>query len=257
MLLLLAASAALYALGTARLWRRAGRGRGVSLAAAACFGAGWAVLAAALASPLDRAAEASFTAHMVQHELLMAIAAPLLVLGRPLEAWSWSLPHVWRVPVANALGAPTISRVWAIACEPVVAWTLHAVAIWAWHVPALFEAALRDPGVHTLQHASFLVTALFFWWAVFGGALRRADGRSVASLFTTMMHSGALGALLTFAPTVWYEHYRLLEGGMLTPLEDQQLGGLVMWGPGGLAYLLAALALVGAWLRRRPARGLR
>ena len=243
----LACSAALYAVGAGRLWRRAGRGRGISFADAARFAAGWLVLCAALVSPLDALGERSFAAHMVQHELLMIVAAPLLVLARPLEAWTWALAPRWRVALASATRSPGLRAAWAACTDPLGAWTLHAVALWAWHIPALFEAALASEGVHILQHFSFFATALLFWWSVFDRASRNAGASSLASLFTTMAHSGALGALLTFAGHPWYGSYAGALG--LTALEDQQLGGLVMWAPASLAYVAAALVIASRWLR--------
>jgi putative membrane protein len=244
-------SGALYAIGLRRLWKRAGTGRGVSRVQALRFALGWLLLAVALVSPLDAMGEWLFSAHMVQHEILMAVAAPLLVLGRPLEAWTWSLPAHWRAPLAGIVRFPMLRRTWAVMTDPLGAWTLHAAALWTWHVPALFQAALRHPALHAFQHACFLGTALLFWWAVFGRGVHRPDGGSLAGLFTTMMHSGALGALLTFAPHVWYGYMAgTTERFGLSPIEDQQLGGLVMWGPAGLAYLVAGLAIVASWMRR-------
>jgi putative membrane protein len=243
--LCLAASAALYCLGVARLWRRAGRGRGIARAEAIRFAAGWVVLCAALMPPLDGMGERSFAAHMTQHELLMAVAAPLLVLGRPLEAWTWALASPWRAQLAS-IRWPALRSVWSFITDPLGAWMLHAIAIWAWHVPALFQAALASTGMHILQHASFLGTALIFWWSVFEPGRRRESGAALASVFTTMMHTGALGALLTFGAAPWYPSYSGAYG--LTALEDQQLGGLIMWGPASLAYLAAALVIASRWL---------
>jgi putative membrane protein len=248
LLALLVASGLLYAAGIARLWRRAGRGRGISPAQAARFAAGWLTLWLALVSPIDPLGGALFSAHMVQHELLMVVAAPLLVLGRPLEAWTWGLPAAARQPLARLGRVGLLRAPWRAVTEPVAAWTLHALALWAWHVPAFFEAALANAAVHVLQHTCFLASALLFWWSVFGRGVHGANGLSVASLFTTMMHSGALGALLTFAPAPWYAHYAGSAAYGLTALEDQQLGGLVMWVPGGAAYVAAALAIVARWL---------
>jgi cytochrome c oxidase assembly factor CtaG len=144
---------------------------------------------------------------------------------------------------------------WGVITEPLPAWSIQAIVLWAWHAPILFDAALESEAVHIAQHASFLGSALLLWWSVFGRGSRRPDGASLASLFTTMIHTGALGALLTFAPHPWYAHYG---GGFgLSALEDQQLGGLVMWVPGGVAYLAAALAIVGSWLARDTAPRLR
>ena len=119
-------------------------------------------------------------------------------------------------------------------------------------MPAFFEAATHSTGVHIAQHASFMVTALFFWWSVLDRPRRTASGAALASVFATMGHTGALGALLTFSAALWYPSYRGAYG--LTALEDQQLGGLVMWGPAGLAYLAAALVIASRWLLPAPRR---
>jgi cytochrome c oxidase assembly factor CtaG len=243
----LVASAVLYACGLAALWRSAGKGRGIRMVEAARFGAGWLALVAALVSPLDFAAERSFGLHMIQHELLMVVAAPLIVLGRPLEAWAWALPKGFIAAIAPCTRAGGLRQAWAWITEPLGAWTFHALALWTWHLPAFFNAALASPALHVMQHASFFGSALAFWWAVFGRGTRRPDAASVASLFTTLLHTGVLGALIAFAPTAWYATDAAFLG--LTALEDQQLGGLVMCVPGGLAYLAAGLAIVAAWLR--------
>lgn len=248
----LALSALLYGSGLARLWRRAGIGRGIRPWQAASFAAGWLALAAALVTPLDALGSRLFAAHMVQHELLMVVAAPLLVLGRPLAAWTWAFAASQRRGIGAATRWRWLAVAWGGITRPVIAWALHATALWAWHVPVLFEAALRHEAVHILQHTTFLGTALLFWWAVLGGDPRSPRGGfALAYLFTTMMHTGTLGALLTFAPTAWYPAYLQAGGAFgLTPVEDQQLGGLIMWVPGGIAYIVAGLALVGRLLAR-------
>jgi putative membrane protein len=139
------------------------------VAGAVAFGAGWVLLAAGLVSPLHRLGEVLFSAHMAQHELLMAAAAPLLVLGRPLVAFLWGVPMRWR-RVAGAWSAATpVRAVWTTISSPLAAWTLHAVAIWFWHAPSLYQATLASDAVHTLQHLSFLGTGLLFWWSLFRG----------------------------------------------------------------------------------------
>jgi cytochrome c oxidase assembly factor CtaG len=158
------------------------------------------------------------------------------------------LPGAWRGAFARVARVAVLARLWDALCEPMGAWCVHFVALWAWHVPRFFGAALESEGVHVLQHASFLASALFFWWAVFGRGARRPDGASMALVFSTMMHTSALGALLTFAPAPWYPHY--VGTPMLSPLEDQELGGLVMWVPGGVSYLVAGLWIVAGWLKR-------
>lgn len=240
-------SGGLYALGVARLWRSAGAGRGIPAGRAACFTAGWLAVVLALVSPLDALGGFLFSAHMVQHEVLMLVAAPLLVLGRPLAAWAWALPPAGRRGAGRVLRGAAWSAAWRALTGPVSAWSLHAVALWLWHVPALFDATLRSDAVHTLQHASFLGTALLFWWVVLGdeGRVARRAGPALFFLFTTMLHTSVLGALLALAPSPWYPGYAPGAAALgVDLLEDQQLGGLVMWVPCAFAYIGASLALL-------------
>ncbi|VXB95332.1 cytochrome c oxidase assembly protein [Massilia sp. 9I] len=249
---LLALSLGLYVLGAARLWRRAHGSRAALRRQFACFLGGWIVLALALASPIDGAGSLAFSAHMVQHELLMIVAGPLLVLGRPLGAWTWALPAAWRGGVGRATHGRLLSVFWREITRPLTAWLLHFAALWVWHVPFLFQAGLEDNNVHALQHASFLFTGLLFWWAVLGKHRRSAArGAGIVYLFTTMMYTGALGALFTVSESIWYPAYghNATYFG-LTALEDQQLGGLIMWIPAGLVYLAAGLMLSAGWLQR-------
>lgn len=248
----LAASGAAYAIGTLRLWRRAGIGRGIGVRNAAAFVAGWLVLVVALVSPLDPLGVRLFSAHMLQHELLMIVAAPLLVLARPLAAWTWALPARARA----ALGASLRTRGWRCAwrtlCTPLVAALLHALALWTWHAPAPFARAIADPFVHGLQHASFLGTALLFWWVVLGARAGTARALALLALFATMLHGTVLGTLIALSPHPWYPAYGATSAALgIDALRDQQLGGLLMWVPGGLAYVGVGIALAARWLDQR------
>ena len=256
----MAISTLLYAAGVSRMWRHAGIGRGIRFAQCVAFAAAQLVLVGALISPLDALGSHLFSAHMMQHEMLMLIAAPLFVVSKPLAAWSWAFPRSARSGLPELTHRGAVKAPWQAITHPLSAWLLHAFALWIWHLPALFALALANEGWHALQHASFLSTALLFWWSAIGVDLRGARrGIALASLFTTMLHTGALGALLTFGPRPWYPAYASTTAAFgLDPLEDQQLGGLVMWVPGGLAYVVAALAIVGRYLggasrRQQPA----
>ena len=235
-------SGGLYAAGLARLWGSAGAGRGIRPWQALCYAAGWLVLAGALLSPLHAAGATSFAAHMVEHELIMAVAAPLLVVARPVGAFLWAFPRGARPGVVGGFRGRPVRAVWRALCDPVVATVLHGAALWAWHLPVAFNAALTSEALHTLQHASFLVTALFFWWAM----RERGGGLAVLCLFATSVHGTLLGALLTIAPRPLYAY--------ATPLEDQQLAGLIMWVPAGMVYAGVALALCGRWIARSGRR---
>lgn len=247
-----------YARGVRALWARAGRGRGIRRWQAWAYAGGLFALFVALVSPLDALGEALFSAHMVQHLVLVLVAAPLLVLGAPLLAFLWALPlrgrrslgRAWRrAPVVRALGHAV--------SHPASAWLLHAAALWAWHAPPLYDAAVENDTVHALEHASFLLSALPFWWALVhpGRWFRHAPGVAVLFVFTFAMQSGILGALLTLSTELWYAAHRGATAAWgLTPLEDQQIAGAIMWVPGSLAYLVATGILFTEWLRAAERR---
>jgi putative membrane protein len=246
----------LYWRGVGRLWRTMGRGKGIKKSEVLCFAAGWFATAMALVSPLHPLGEALFSAHMVQHEILMAISAPLLVAGRPLIAFLKVLPGAWAGALARCGNSATWQTLWRALASPLAAWLIHAAALWVWHIPWLFQAAVENDFTHSLQHVSFLFSALLFWWALLHGRARmRGYGMAVLYIFTTALHTGALGAIITIANHPVYPVYETTTRAFgLTPLEDQQLGGLIMWVPAGLVYVAVALALFAAWLRESEAR---
>ncbi len=249
-------SAWLFVNGLRQIWHESGIGHGIRRWEAAAFAGGWFALLIALVSPLHSWGRVLFSAHMTQHEVLMLVAAPLLVLGRPLVAFMWALPLRWSRRLGGIGKAHWLQAVWRGLTIPFVAWLVHAIALWVWHIPRLFEAVLTSEWVHTAQHLSFLLSALLFWWALIHG--RRGFmgyGAAVLYVFTTSLHSGLLGAFITFSSSVWYPSYMGLTASWgLTPLEDQQLGGLIMWIPAGLVYVVAGLALFAGWLREAETR---
>jgi cytochrome c oxidase assembly factor CtaG len=247
----LLAGGLLYGLGTARVWRSAGLGHGIRFWRAAAYASGWLSLAGALVSPLHWLGEHLFTAHMIEHEIIMAIAAPLIVLARPLGALFWALPKAARRTLQRTGRHPHWRLAWKWLTRPRNATALHGIALWAWHAPPLMDLTITDITLHRLQHLSFFGSALLFWWAM----VRRADyGSAAGHVFITMLHMSVLGALIALAPHVLYGAQTLYapEWG-LTPLEDQQLAGLVMWVPAGTIYAGAALAFVALWIGRSSA----
>ena len=251
---LLALTALLYAAGLIRLWNRIGLGHGVRRWRALSFGAGWVVTALALLSPLHQWGATLFAAHMVQHEILLLIAAPLVILGRPLPVMLWAAPRRVRISVGRRMR--TWRGPWMLCTGAAFAWIAHATVLWVWHIPALFESTLHSEFAHALQHTSFLGAALLFWFALLEGRDRRSGfGSAVIYLFTTAVHTGILGALLTLTRTPWYRSYAETSGMWgLSALEDQQLGGLIMWIPGGVVYVVAGLALFAAWMNEAVQR---
>lgn len=246
-------SAGLFAVGWRALRARSGPGAAALVRRARLFGAGWLILSAALVSPLHEAGERSFAAHMFEHELIMLVAAPLMVLAEPLAVMLWAFSGGGRRGIGALARSHVVRMPWLFLSAPVTATLFQAAALWLWHAPALFDLALASEGWHAAQHLSFLVSALFFWTAMLGR--RTPAGVAALCLVVTSIVSGALGALMAFAPSPWYAGYARL--GLapfgLTPAEDQQLAGLLMWVPGGLVHAGAALLVMRRLLR--PAHG--
>jgi putative membrane protein len=241
-------AAALYCRGLLRLRSASGQ-RSHLLWRALAFAGGLLALWIALSSRLDAWSAELFAAHMVQHETLMLVAAPLLVLGRPLPLFLWAFSATRRSALATLVRPVLLRRLWSGLLSPGVAWSLHALALWVWHAPRFFNVALLNRGIHDLQHLTFLLTALVFWTALFDERRRERQGAAILYLFTTTVHTSILGALITFAAHPWYASYLQTSNHWhLTALEDQQLGGLIMWVPGSLAYVGAALVLLARWI---------
>jgi putative membrane protein len=239
----LVVSAVLYACG-------ARAHRGVTRKAMLLFWSGWVTLTLALVSPLHPLGEALFSAHMAQHEILMLCAAPLMVLSRPLVPMLWGLPFETRRLAGGWSKTVWVQGVWRAVSAPFAAWWIHAIALWVWHAPSLFQATLRNEWVHAAQHSSFFLSAILFWWSLFYVGGRAGYGAAVIYVFTTAAHTSILGALLTFATVAWYPAYGTsVSAWGLTPLEDQQIGGLIMWVPAGLVYLAAGLVLMMEWMK--------
>jgi cytochrome c oxidase assembly factor CtaG/cytochrome c2 len=250
----LLALAAFYGLAVHNLWEAAGPGRGVTLRRVGWFYLGWAVLAVALISPIDALGSALFAGHMTQHVLIMMAAAPLLALGAPAHIWLWLLPLAWRRELAQGWRRqPPLRSAAHTFGSPLAIWLASTLALWLWHLPQLYEAALVNDFVHGVEHLSFLLTAWLFWGVVVRplGHGSRGAGVAVLLLFTAAMQSGVLGALITLAPSPWYTSYAATTAAWgLSPLADQQLAGVIMWVPAGTVYLAATLLILGIWLVR-------
>lgn len=251
----LALAALAYAAGLARRRRRGGDRR-----RAVAFAAAMGVLAVALASPLEGLGTELFSAHMTQHLLLMVVAAPLLALAAPWPVLLAGLPR----RAARGLGRARrralrlTARVHPAALAA-VALTMHLATLVLLHLPGPYEAALRDDLLHAGEHVALLAGALALWAVVAAAGRPRGAGHGTAllALLGAAIGGTVLGALLTVAPEPWYEIHAA-GGHGLTALEDQQLAGLVMWIPGGLAYVLGAVLVVAGWMRageRRAAAG--
>lgn len=232
--------AGLYALGWSRLSRRPLAARRPAFMLTA-----FAAMAVALLSPLDALAETLFAAHMVQHMLLIVVAAPALLLADPFPAVVWALPHAWRLASRRWIWRGSAAgRLWRLATALAPAWIVSACVLWGWHLPSAYDAALSRRWLHDLEHLTFFLGALLFWWPVIHPAPRFRRGAPyparVVYVVLGAFQTAALGLVITLAPTVLYRSY----AGGPGALEDQSWGGVVMWALGGLIDMLAVLVLV-------------
>jgi putative membrane protein len=220
---------------------------------ARCFSGALVALGLALLSPLDALSGSLASAHMVQHLLLLLVAAPLLALSAPSSAILRGSPLALRRASGRSrrrLGLTHGNL--GVLRHPAAVWLLSVGVVWFWHAAAPYDATLDNQLLHVLEHASFLVTAVLFWQVVVGvrGAARVSGGLGVLLVFAMAMQSVFLSVLLTFARTPWYSGYAATTAPWgLDPLTDQRLAGVIMWIPAGVIYLVVALALLVTWIR--------
>jgi cytochrome c oxidase assembly factor CtaG len=212
-------------------------------------------------SPIDVLGGQFFFMHMIQHLLLVMIVPPLLWLASPLPFALWGLPQRARRAVGDWLrpGSAFRRRLRTLT-TPGLVWMLFVAALLGWHDPKAYQAALQDAFVHDLEHLSFFVPAMLYWWHVTYAAphvhKRMVRGARIAFLLGTVPPNMAAGAVIAFSGQPIYSYYTGVPRlwGM-TVMEDQMLGGIIMWIPGSMMYILAALVLVARWLQeeeRKP-----
>jgi putative membrane protein len=220
----------------------------------AAFYAGLVCAGVALLSPLDALSDTLFSAHMVQHLVLILCAAPLVIYGAPTVPLLLCLPVRFRRPLQR--WRHKRAQVLAVLGGPLLVWALHTGAMWAWHQPALYEAGLRDETLHAIEHSILLVTALLVWGiAIPAPRSRPRYGAAIALVFGTALQSGALGAILTFATTRLYSvHAQGPSMWGFSQLQDQQLAGAIMWIPAGAVYFVSIAVLCRRWLSDEPRR---
>lgn len=241
----------LYLVGASR--RRVHRRERSRATASFLAGCGFAVLA--LAGPIPAGSAQLLWVHMVQHLLFTVVAAPLIAFGEPATTVRVGLPSDLR-HLAARLARATRSRERRIGGPPrlILAACAHIAALWIWHTPAIYDAADRSAAAHLLEHASFLGTAVWFWTAVCATARRHTEQQGLATLCLGAMivQGGVLGALLAFAPGPLYAAYQGADG--LSPLEDQQLAGALMWVLPGFLYAGIAIKRFIGWFESTEQR---
>ena len=234
-------TAAIYVRGWMHL-----RGRGArhwSSGQLAAFLGGLAAIFLALGSPIEPFSALFLQVHMLQHLLLMMVAPPLLWLGTPMFPLLRGIPRPIRVYwIGPFFRSVRLRHFFTRLTHPFMALPLFVGATWFWHIPALYEIALRSPGWHYLQHVCFLATALLFWYPVVQPYPSRPNWPAwliFPYLIFADVQNTVLSALLTFSDKVLYPYYEQIPRvGGLSALEDQAAAGVIMWVPGSLAFLL-------------------
>jgi putative membrane protein len=213
------------------------------------YAGGVATLLLALVSPVDTLGDTYlFSAHMVQHMLLILAVPPLMLLGIPEDV------------ARRALSVPAVRKTEETLSKPILAWIAGVGTMWIWHWPPLYNAALESQGIHIFEHLSFLVAATVFWWPVISPVekLRLPPLAAVVYTFAACSAHTVLAIVLTFAPAGSYPAYMhpadplgilplLRNQWGLTPAVDQQWGGLLMWVPACLVYLTFILWTLARW----------
>lgn len=216
------------------------------------FWTGMAAVVVALVSPLEPAADAIASGHMVQHVVLVLVAAPLLARSAPSSTLLRGGPAaVRRVRGRVRRRVPGLAAAMRTPSHPALVWLLHVAALWFWHSAGAYDAAVGNGWWHAAEHASFVVTGVWFWRIVVGPRPARVpDGLALLLVFGMATQSVFLSLLLTFSREAWYDVYTTSTAAWrLAPLADQQLAGVLMWVPAGAVYLALALSVLVRWVR--------
>ena len=256
----LAIAGGIYSTGLKRLWTKLGVGHGVRRRHAVAFAFGYTAAFLALVSPIDAISDELQWMHMIQHMVLMNVAAPLMVFGSPSLVALWALPLEWRQRISKLkrTAEPWSPRGY-ILWQPLLLWSVYAFTMWIWHLPRFYEAALHHQRLHDFQHLSFFLVSCLFWRLLLDPIrrLRLSKGVGVFYLFTTSLHATILGVLMALAPSLWYPFYSDKTAVWnVSPLEDQQIAGLIMWMPACMIYAVVAAILFGLWLAESEHRKL-
>ena len=255
-LLVLFSCAVVYVRGWFRLRRR--NVQSVQSWQLALYFLGLAAIAAALLSPIDALASVSLSMHMVQHLLLLMIGPLLVLLGNPFAHCLWGVPGKLRHGIGRLFVRRSVFRsvIWGLTLMAVT-WPLYVLNLWAWHSPALYQLALREPRVHDAEHILFFLTALLFWWPIVNPSPRLhgeiSYGYRIIYLIAATLQNTLLGMAISIPERVLYPFYATVpQLRALAPIDDQALGGGIMWVSGHM-YLIPLLILIAQFLKREEA----
>jgi cytochrome c oxidase assembly factor CtaG/cytochrome c2 len=259
-LIALGLSILLYGLGLYRLYREVGAERVLDRRRGAAFAVGMLMVFIALCSPIDTVGSELFSVHMLQHILLMMVAPPLLVWSRPAIAFVWAFSPPWRRRIGRAWTGAGLDHVAGFLMHPAVVFVLFCGSFVFWHLPRSYAWGLHSEFIHSLEHLSFFLPALAFWTIIIepSGRRRLDYAATLLYLVVTVVLSDMPGALMVVAPRPLYpEHAAGAAAWGLTPMQDQQLAGLIMWIPAGAIYIVAAIWLFVQLLQSTDRRALK
>ena len=228
------------------------------------MGAGWrpvlylgtlVLLGITLMSPIDVLSAQLFTMHMIQHILLVMIIPPLLLLTNPFPIILWGLPRTTRIGIGRLFSRESRFRYYlARLTSPALVWFAFVIVYWGWHDPNAYTLALESALIHDLEHLTFFGVSLLFWWHVTAAGPRIHKRLSpfarFAYVLTAIPPNMIAGVVIAFTGRPIYPYYAAMPRLWgLSVMEDQQIAGVIMWVPGSMMFILAALILVGRWLQ--------
>lgn len=253
-MIVLALAGTFYTRGWWRLRQRQRHGRLATNWRLLSYLTGLIIIGLALMSPIDILSQQLFLMHMTQHLLLIMIAPPLLLITNPMPFILWGLPTSWRLKVGRVIGRllhrkHPLRRNLRLATAPGIIWLAWVIMIFGWHDPTLYNAALQYGWVHDIEHLTFFAAGMLFWWHVTGAGPRLHKQASllgrIAFVIGAIPPNMLTGVVLAFASQPIYTYYTAVPRlWNLSVMADQQIGGVIMWVPGSMMYIIAALILL-------------
>lgn len=265
-ILVLLSAAALFTVGWRRLRKRStvrsdiGRLQAGALWRPVVYVSGLIILGIALMSPIDVLASQLFTMHMVQHVLLVMLVPPLLLVANPLPFSLWALPARLRLRAGALLSRQSSFRKYLTkATGAGIVWMVFVIVYWGWHDPRAYDLALRNAFVHDIEHITFFVVSVLFWWHALGAGPRihrpMSQVMRFAYLLSAIPISMVAGVAISFANEPIYEFYEAMPRLWgLSVMDDQRIAGVIMWVVGSMMFMAAALIIAARWLQREEGK---